>query len=90
MKEKGSSGQWCWILTCPLVSVAILRGRLSSIIAQVRLSSEYLGTCEYVAQAIVDAAVFLYDLFGDYLWLQVSQVDLCANVVEWDVIHCNW
>jgi hypothetical protein len=55
-----------------------------------RLSSEYLWSCEYLAQAIVDAAVFLYDLFGDYLWLQVSQVDLCADMVGWDVAHCNW
>ena len=90
MQEKGSRGQWRWILRSPLLSIAISRGRLSRIIAQVRLSSEYLWSCEYLAQAIVDAAVFLYDLFGDYLWLQVSQVDLCADLVGWDVAHCNW
>jgi hypothetical protein len=28
MKEKGSRGQWRWILTCPLVTLAISRGRL--------------------------------------------------------------
>jgi hypothetical protein len=65
--------------------VAISWGRLSRIIAQVRLSIEYLWSCEYLAQAIVDAAVFLYDSFGDYLRLQVSQVDLCADVVEWHI-----
>ena len=90
MQEKGSRGQWRWILRCPLLSVAISRGRLSRIIAQVRLSSEYLWACDDVAQAIVDAAVFLYDLFGDYLWLQVSAVDLCADLVGWDVAQCNW
>ncbi|HEU0004315.1 MAG TPA: hypothetical protein VFQ36_25660 [Ktedonobacteraceae bacterium] len=42
MKEKGSRGQWRWILTCPLVTLAISRGRLSPIIVQVRLSSEHL------------------------------------------------
>jgi hypothetical protein len=42
MKEKGSRGQWRWILTCPLVTLAISRGRLNQMIAQVRLSSEYL------------------------------------------------
>ena len=79
MQEKGSRGQWHWILRSPLLSLAISRGRLSRIIAQVRLSSEYLWSCEYLAQAIVDAAVFLYDLFGDYLWLQVSQIDLSSR-----------
>lgn len=89
MQEKGSRGKWRWILRSPLLSLASSRGRLSRIIAQARLSSEYLWSCEYLAQAIVDAAVFLYDLFGDYLWLQVSQVDLCADMVGWDVAHCN-
>ena len=42
MRPKGSRGQWKWILTCPLVSLAVSRGRLNPIIAQVRLSSEYL------------------------------------------------
>src|SRR5438045_451351 len=34
MQPKGSRGQWRWILTCPLVSLAVSRGRLSPIIAQ--------------------------------------------------------
>ncbi len=61
--------------------MAISRGLLSRIIAQVRLSSEYLWSCEYLAEAIVEVGLFLYDLFGDYLWFQVSEVDLCADVV---------
>jgi hypothetical protein len=71
MQEKGSRGQWRWILKSPLLTVAISRGRLSRIIAQVRLSSEYLWSCEY-------------------LWFQVSQVDLCADVVGWDISQANW
>jgi hypothetical protein len=39
MQEKGSRGQWRWILNSPLLSVVISHGRLSRIIAQVRLSS---------------------------------------------------
>jgi len=35
MKEKGSRGQWRWILTCPLVTLAISCGWLNPIIAQV-------------------------------------------------------
>ncbi len=90
MQEKGSRGQWRWILKSPLFSVAISRGQLSRVIAQVRLSSEYLWSCEYLAEAIVEVGLFLYDLFGDYLWFQVSQVDLCADVIGWDVSQTNW
>src|ERR1700680_4153442 len=65
MQSKGSRGQWRWILTCPLVTLAISRGRLNPMIAQVRLSSEYL-------------------------WVQVSEVDLCADSIGWDVASTNW
>lgn len=90
MQPKGSRGQWRWILTCPLVSVAVSRGRLNQMIAQVRLSSEYLWSCVTVCDAIVEVQLLLCDLFGDYLWVQVSAVDLCADVVGWDVSRCNW
>ena len=85
MKAKGSRGQWRWILTCPLVTLAISRGRLNQMIAQVRLSSEYLWSCETVCDAIVEVSLLLYDLFGEYLWVQVSEVDLCADSIGWDV-----
>lgn len=90
MQPKGSRGQWRWILTCPLVSLVISRGRLSPIIAQVRLSSEYLRLYKYLAEAIVEMGLFLYDIFGDYPWFQVLQVDLYADVVKWDILQANW
>src|SRR5437660_7453492 len=67
MQPKGSRGQWRWILTCPLVSLAISRGRLSPIIAQVRLSSEYLWSCETVSDAVVEVLLLIYDLCVEYL-----------------------
>jgi hypothetical protein len=81
MKEKRSRGQWRWILTCPLVTLAISRGRLNPMIAQVRLSSEYLWSCETVSDAIVEVSLLLYDLFGEYL---------CADSIGWDVASTNW
>jgi len=90
MQEKGSRGQWRWILKSPLLTAAISRGRLSRIIAQVRLSSEYLWSCEYLAEAIVEVGMFLYSMFGDYLWFQVSEVDLCTDVVGWDISQADW
>ena len=53
----------------PLVTPAVSRGRLNQIIAQVRLSSEYLWSCESVSDAIVEVSLLLYDLFGEYLWV---------------------
>jgi hypothetical protein len=50
MQEKGSRGQWRWILRSALLSLAISRGRLSRIIAQVQLSSEFLWSCEGYVQ----------------------------------------
>jgi len=61
MQPKGSRGQWRWILTCPLVSLAVSRGRLNQMIAQVCLSSEYLWSCETVSDAIVEASLLLYE-----------------------------
>jgi hypothetical protein len=81
MQEKRSLGQWRWILKSSLLSVEISRSRLSRIIAHVRLSSEYLWSCEYLAEAIVEVGLFLYSMYSDYLWFQVSEVDLCADVV---------
>ena len=90
MQPKGSRGQWKWILICPPVSLAVSRGLLSPIIAQVRLSSEYLWSCETVADAIVETVLLLYEIFGESLWVQVSEVDLCADVIGWDVARCHW
>src|SRR5260370_18690913 len=90
MKEKGSRGQWRWILTCPLVTLAISRGRLNPIIAQVRLSSEYLWSCETISDAIVEVSLLLFDLFGEYLSVQVSEVDLCADSIRVDSASTNW
>ena len=34
--------------------------------------------------------LLLYNLFGEYLWFQVSAVDLCADIVGWEVSQTNW
>src|SRR5713101_209267 len=85
MQPKGSRGQWRWILICPLVSLAISRGRLNQMIAQVRLSSEYLWSCETVSDAIVEVSLLLYDLFGEYLW-----VIMVTSRVVYSFSCCFW
>jgi hypothetical protein len=83
-------GQWRWLLASSLLNLCIGRGRLGGIVAQVRLSSEYLWSCADLAEAIVDTCVFLYDFFGEHIIFQVSEVHLCADVVGWDVSSCDW
>ena len=48
-----------------------LAGLLRPIIAQGRLSSEYLWFRETVSHAIFEASLFLYDLFGESLWVEM-------------------
>src|SRR5260370_6911984 len=56
MQEKGSRGQWRWILKAPQVSplltVAIPRGRLSRVLAHARLSSDSPPPLPYLAPPI--------------------------------------
>jgi hypothetical protein len=61
MQPKWSRGQWRWIPTCPLISLAVSRGRLNQMIAQARLSPEYLWSCETVSNAIVEVSLLLYE-----------------------------
>src|SRR5215471_4340019 len=70
-------GQWRWLLTSSLLKLTISRGRLNGIVAQVRCSSEYLWSCESFADAVVEVTFFLYQFFGDHLFIQVSEVHLC-------------
>src|SRR2546430_17086290 len=64
MQEKGARGQWRRILKSSLLIVAISRGWLSRIIAQMRLSSECLWSCAYLAEAIVGVAIADEEVFG--------------------------
>jgi hypothetical protein len=88
-------GQWKWLLTCRAFNLALGRGRLNGIIAQVRFSSEYLWSCQDdgkqdIAVAMVAVFTFLHDLFGPALHFQVSEVHLCADMIGWDVSSCDW
>src|SRR6266699_3443436 len=71
-------GQWRWLLTSDLINVCVSRGRLNCV-AMVRCSSEYLWSCRTVEEAIVKVNLFLYKIFGCDMYLQVSEVHLCAD-----------
>jgi hypothetical protein len=83
-------GQWRWLLTSRFLNLALGLGKLNGIIAQVRCSSEYLWSCEDFATAVVEVTAFLYDLFGDHIALQPSEIHLCADIAGWDVPQADW
>ena len=90
MQEKGSRGQWRWILRSPLLSLANSRGRLSCIIAQVRLSSEYLWKWNHnPAKGISDVLVFLTDIFGADIAFQPGEVHIALDFTGWDIGSCQ-
>jgi hypothetical protein len=84
-------GQWRWLLTSPLFALCISRGRLKGhILAQVRLSSQYLWSHQTPGLALCDLEEFLITLFPYPLHLQVSEVHLCADVAGWNVEQADW
>lgn len=78
-------GQWPWMLQTKDIVLYISGGHWNGI-ASVRLGSHYLWSCRSVQDAIVQVQVFLDDIFGDEMYLQVSLIDLCADVVGWQDI----
>ncbi len=82
-------GQWRWLLTSDLINLCVSRGRLNCVV-MVRCSSEYLWSCGTLEEAIVKVNLFLYEVFGCDMYLQVSEVHLCADVVRWDVAQVDY
>jgi hypothetical protein len=78
-------GQWRWLLTAEPITLCISRGRLNGIIAQVRFSSEYLWSCTWLGEALIQAHAFLISMFGERIHMQISELHLCADVTGWDV-----
>jgi hypothetical protein len=56
----------------------------------VRCSSEFLWSCRTLEEAIVKVNLFLYEVFGCDMYLQVSEVHLCADVIGWDVSQVDY
>ena len=78
-------GQWRWLLTSEQMTLCLSRGRFNGIIAQVRLSSDYLWAQPSLPDAIAQIHSFLLAFFRRAIHLQLSELHLCADVVGWDV-----
>lgn len=95
-------GQWRWLLTSDAFNLCIGRGRLNGIIAQVRLSSRLLWSSEHpetheqdLWKLLEEIKVFLTHALTTKtqtrLYLQVSEIHLCADIAGWDVSKCfDW
>jgi hypothetical protein len=83
MKAKGGDG-FNWILHNRMLSVAINRSSKAQILAQVRLSSEYLWRVRDLGSILVEVHQFLMSIFGDYIVLHVSSCDLAVDVMGLD------
>lgn len=86
MQPNGAGqGQWPWMLKTPDITLYISGGSWNGI-ASVRLSSQYLWAAPSLADALVEIQVLLYDLLQEEVYLQVSAVDLCADIAGWSDI----
>lgn len=92
-------GQWSWLLTCPAFKLCVGRGRLNGVVGQLRFNARYLWSFENPDHAqdiwapIQRVKAFLlrfYSPESGRLFLQPSELHLCADVVGWDVSSCTW
>ncbi len=90
VEPHGAGRQWRWLLTCRLLSLVVSRGRFNDVIAQVRFSSEYLWSQQWCGDALSKVHDFLMSIFGNQIHLQVSSVDLCADVMGYDFSLANY
>jgi hypothetical protein len=86
MQPNGAGqGQWPWMLKTPDITLYLSSGSWNGI-ASVRLNSQYLWSVPSLADALVEVQVLLYEVFQEELFLQVSAVDLCADIAGWSDI----
>ena len=79
-------GQWPWMLKTKDITLYVSGGHWNGI-AAVRFSSQYLWSCQGILDAMMNAQIFLDDLFKQEVYLQVSSVDLCVDVVGWEDVE---
>jgi hypothetical protein len=86
MQPNGAGqGQWPWMLKTPDITLYVSGGSWNGI-ASVRLSSQYLWSVPSLVDALVEVQVLLYDLLQEEVYLQVSAIDLCADIAGWSDI----
>ncbi|GCF08100.1 hypothetical protein [Dictyobacter arantiisoli] len=90
IEPHGAGRQWRWLLTCQWLSLVVSRGTFNDVIAQVRFSSEYLWSQPDPGDSLAKMHELLMSIFGQHIHLQVSSVDLCADVMGYDFSLANY
>jgi hypothetical protein len=86
MQPNGAGqGQWPWMLKTRDITLYISGGNWNGI-ASIRFNSDYLWSCRGVLDALQQAQMLLDGFFDDGMFLQLSQVDLCVDVANWQDI----
>ena len=89
MRDKGGS-QFKWIMDNEYLTLSVGRGKKTGVIGQVRLSSEFLWHCEAdLGRALSEVHVFLTLIYGQHFTLDLSRIDLCADVLNLDLSALN-
>jgi len=86
MQPNGAGhGQWPWMLKTPEITLYLSQGKWNGVGA-VRLNSPYLWSCGKLDDALIHIGDFLSEMFHQPMFLQPSEVHLCADVVGWSEI----
>ncbi len=90
MRDKGGS-QFKWILENDKITLCIGRGKKTGIVGQVRLSSEYLqmDCAGDLGRALSQVHVFLTSIYGQYITLDMSSLDLAVDLLYLDLPSLN-
>jgi len=80
MMTKGSEG-FNWIMRNTSINLCVNRSSKMQLCAQVRCSSEYLWKRRDLGAIVNEVFVFLTSLFGQYICVQPSAVDLAVDAV---------
>lgn len=81
LMQLGGSSTWKWVLRNAWVEVKIGARLHMGMLAKVRLSSEFLWAQPSLLGAISKLQGFTDALFGQRVYLQAAQVDLCTDMV---------
>ena len=86
MQPNGAGrGQFPWMLKTPDMTLYVSQGKWNGV-AAVRLSSQYLWSCTGMLDALVWLDGFLREIFRQSMFLQPSEIHLCADVAGWPEI----
>lgn len=87
----GLTSSWRFILRNHAIELKVGMGTRNGIIGKVRFSAEYLWKWRDLHALLLELHVYLADLFFEApVYLQVSEIHLCADVVGYDFAASQW